>query len=68
MALKTHEVTVIARITKALVGDLFATHTLTVDSFVIDGVDKVEGDITGGHMTALEAALKDAVQDITGEA
>lgn len=67
MATKTHEVTVIARITKATPGDLFAADTLTVDSFVIDGVDIVETDITAPHLTALAAALKDAVQDHTGE-
>jgi len=68
MATKTHEVTVVARITKAAPGDLFAAHTLTVDSLVIDGVDIVEADVTAPHMATLVAALKVAVQDHTGEA
>jgi hypothetical protein len=62
MAIKTHEVT------KAADGDLFATHTLTVDSFVIDGVDIVEADITAPHMVTLVAAIKAAVLDHTAEA
>ena len=68
MAIKTHEVTIVARITKALVGDNMAAATCTVDAFVVDGVDIVEGDITGPHMAALVADVKLAVQDHTGEA
>jgi len=68
MATKTHEVTVIARITKAAPGDNMAAATCVVDSFVIDGVDVVEGDVGGGNMATLVATLKLAVQDVTGEA
>ena len=68
MAVKTHEVTINARITKALVGDNMAAATCTVDEFVIDGVDIVEADITAPHMAALVADIKLAVQDHTGEA
>lgn len=68
MAVKTHEVTVIARITKADPLDNMAAATCVVDSFVIDGVDVVEGDITAPHMATLVATLKLATQDVTGEA
>lgn len=55
------------RTTKPVLTDPYAATVIEVDEISIDGVDKLESMVAGGAMTALKAAIKDAIQDITLE-